>query len=251
MFAAVRFALRLNAVVATHMQYIHYALYTSYALMGWGIGVIIVVSFMLSADLEHAKKVIPRPKLEPDDGVPVPVRWMHHLHVSLRTRILRVHTLQEGEVQIKPWVMRLYYHDALIFKRLLDGTCSQADCVQTLVYFKADELQAARLQELNSGQPVVKMPRKIPDTQEGPDTRAEGLAEAAGDEGKKSEDEEAPYCPTMIHLRLFVIEVDCAMRVLHLLIYGLVLFGRYMQIMNDSAPDFDCNDLITYFANSD
>ena len=54
----------------------------------------------------------------------------------------------------------------------------------------------------------------------------------------------------MIHLRLFVIELDCAMRVFHLLIYGLVLFGRYMQIYKDVAPDFDCNDLITYFANS-
>ena len=139
-------------------QYIHYALYTSYALMGWGIGVIIVVSFMLSADLEHAKKVIPRPKQDADDGIPIPVKWVHHLHVSLRTRILRVHTLQEGEVQVKPWVMRLYYHDALIFKRLLDGTANEADCVQTLVYFKAEALQAARLLELRGEGAVTGMP---------------------------------------------------------------------------------------------
>ena len=228
-------------------QYIHYALYTSYALMGWGIGVIIVVSFMLSADLEHAKKVIPRPKQDADDGIPIPVKWVHHLHVSLRTRILRVHTLQEGEVQVKPWVMRLYYHDALIFKRLLDGTANEADCVQTLVYFKAEALQAARLLELRGEGAVTGMPR-IPNTTE--ETRSEGLAEVAGTEAKVSEDEAAPYCPTMIHLRLFVIELDCAMRVFHLLIYGLVLFGRYMQIYKDVAPDFDCNDLITYFANS-
>ena len=227
-------------------QYIHYALYTSYALMGWGIGVIIVVSFMLSADLEHAKKVVPRPKQEADDGIPVPAKWVHHLHVSLRTRILRVHTLQEGEVQIKPWVMRLYYHDALIFKRLLDGTANEADCVQTLVYFKAEALQAARLLELRGEGAVTGMPR-IPET--AGETRSEGLAEAAGTEAKTSEDDAAPYCPSMIYARLFVIELDCAMRVLHLLIYGLVLFGRYMQIYKDVAPDFDCNDLITYFAN--
>ena len=87
------------------ITYIHYALYTSYALMGWGIGVVIVVSFMLSADLEHAKKVTPQRKVDDTDGgVPVRPQWRHKLHGTLRFRVLRVHTQQEGEVQVKPWV---------------------------------------------------------------------------------------------------------------------------------------------------
>ena len=158
--------------------------------------------------------------------------------------------------------MRLYYHDALIFKRLLDGTANEADCAQPLVYFRADALQAARLREMRGdGAGESSMPR-IPDTT---DVRGESVELEAARQSRGSElesdrepgteakladaDDSPPYCPSYIHLRLFVIELDCAMRVLHLLIYGLVLFGRYIQIKDDDAGDFDCSQLITYFAN--
>jgi hypothetical protein len=246
------------------ITYIHYALYTSYALMGWGIGIIIVVSFLLSADLDHAKKMSPSELKQPvattdESFTEIRRPWLHQKHLHLRNRILRVHAQQEGEVKLKPWVMRLYYHDALIFKRLLDGTASEADCTQELVYFKADEIQAGRLRELRAnGKALAATTITLRSTSLQAEGAEAAALEAAVPEPEAVSEEKAlgltgppPYCPDRIYLRLLFIEIDCAMRVLHLLIYAFVLLGRYVQIMNIAPEKFDCPDLITYFANAD
>jgi hypothetical protein len=232
--------------------------------MGWGIGIIIIVSFLLSADLDHAKKMNPSESKQPeptiDEGFAEFRRpWLHQKHLHLRNRILRVHAQQEGEVKLKPWVMRLYYHDALIFKRLLDGTASEADCTQELVYFKADEIQAGRLRELRAnGKALAATTITLRSTSLQAEGAEAAALEAAVPEPEAVSEEKAlgltgppPYCPDRIYLRLLFIEIDCAMRVLHLLIYAFVLLGRYVQIMNIAPEEFDCADLITYFANSD
>jgi len=193
-----------------------------------------------------------------DDGLHLPEpKWRHNVHKHLKQRILRVHSQQEGEVQIKPWVMRLYYHDAFIFSRLLDGTATEVDCTTPLVYFAATELQEARLRELRGEDFVLRgqgvMDQAMPTRVSSPRIPAIENAEVGG-EAKEEKGltmiDGPPYCPTFIWLRAFIIEVDCCMRYMHLGIYGFVLLGRYVQIMNDSAGTFSCDKLITYFANA-
>ena len=225
------------------ITFIHFALYTAYALMGWGIGVVILVSFCLSADLDHAKK-IRAPGAAPTAPSPGGLSHSSSMHGRLMRRVRRVAS-QEEEMRIKPWVMRLYYHDALIYRRLKEGKGTPEDCEAPLVYFHAAELQAARLLEkrgeltlaisgaLSGDDDVMEAPRR---------------SEGQGPRQSEVEREESGYCPTYIYLRIAIIEMDCAMRVLHLFIYGIVLLARYVQIMNDATGDFDCNKLVSYFA---
>ena len=211
--------------------------------MGFGIGVVIMVSFFLSVDLDHAKKVRP-------PGAPPSGNHGSTTHGRLMRRVRRV-TAQDGDMRIKPWVMRLYYHDALIYRRLKAGKGTAADCEAALVYFQATELQARRLSQKRgdtvlsaflsgelTGERGEEGAIDQPRVSEGGDALAQSevAAEVQG------------YCPTYIYLRIAVVELDCAMRVLHLFIYGIVLLARYVQIKDDATGAFDCGQLVSYFA---
>ena len=122
------------------ITYIHYALYTAYALMGWGIGLVITVSFFLSADLDAAKKIRPDAEAPPLEGKsaiePHLMKTSTFNHRHLSHNIIRVPKLSaEGEVRIKPWVMRLYYRDALVYRRMRMGRETAEDRERHLVYF--------------------------------------------------------------------------------------------------------------------
>ena len=226
------------------VTYVHFSLYTSYALMGWGIGVVILVSFVLSADLDHAKKVHP-----PDAAMAT--RASRHgasLHGRLMQRVRRV-AAQDVEVRTKSWVMRLYYHDALIFSRLKAGKGTPADCAAALVYFQAADLQEQQLRATRT-ETALAISGALPAEEDGVEAARQSQCDQAARQSH-CDAEESSYCPSFIYLRIAVIEIDCAMRVLHLLIYGIVLLARYVQIKDDATGPFDCAKLVSYFAVAD
>jgi hypothetical protein len=57
-----------------------------------------------------------------------------------------------------------------------------------------------------------------------------------------------PYCPTFVWLRMALVQIDVAMRFMHLGIYGLVLLGRYVDIIRKPDPSFSCANLVSFFA---
>lgn len=222
------------------ITFIHYALYTAYALMGWGIGLVIGVSFFLSVDLDQAKKVRPVPLEEVKAAQAEKHSSNHH---RMRHNMVRM-PKAEGEVRVKPWVMILYYKDALVFRRIKFGTATPEDRAKKLTYFPysptGEESLHATLSELSA------MPSAFTKLESGVSTPR----------ARSEEYEAAPvyleaaYCPDRIWLRMFMVELDVFMRVGHLLVYGLVLLGRWVAITSPEPDTFSCADLVSFFANT-
>ena len=253
----------------TKVTYIHAALYTCFAMMGVSITVIIAgacrlaqryrlplspflpspaVSFFLSPDIAAAVKPVrvnfgdDEPALHADDEQPgaaeprCQVSWMLSAN-SLRKKAVRHAKLFRAEENIhcKPWLMRLYYNECAIFKRIMNNTATEADLVTRLTYFA----EAPVLQRRASISTSAYLPSE--------------LGEGGPPSPRKQTPikyEDAPHLPSNIKLHVFLIELDLAMRFLVVGIYGLVILGAWGTRARMPVESFDCSELLSYFAYS-
>ena len=160
---------------------------------------------------------------------------------------------------VKHAQMRAYYAEAAIFRSILDGAPLPNDL--HLVYFP----EAARFMR-PAARASLRMQIAALDMQ---DSDNEAHSEpVTGDEAGKStparaepheppspigsdveaDPETAPYCPKYIKLRLFAIELDMLMRVLHMGIFGIVIAARYGEIMKAPVETVGCGNLADFFA---
>ena len=227
------------------VTFIHSALFTCYGLLGVGLAVVIAVSFFLSHDIMAAMK--PRGEVaQPEDStLPFVGRFRGCLPKSmitrapsrLRKKAMKLSTIfaEDEGIQCKPWVMRLYYHECTVYKRLLAGTATSADCGETMVYFRhAAAMQAARLRVLGEGQEGGSLESADVVMAEG-----EGVEEAAN-----------VHLPANIPLRLFLTELDLSMRYLVIGVYFAVMLVEWKTRQVVQEVPFRCSDLVSYFADT-
>jgi hypothetical protein len=211
-------------------------LYTSYALMGFGIASIIVVSFGLALDVEAVKLLnVPREALPADASPSKRKLW----------KLLR--SLPGGQPNgVKHWMLRLYYDEAVTFRRLLNGGDGDTD----LLFFPdAAEVVAARSVRGN----VAPMSSSM-SAASAVDSRGVALARSEDEvylEAPRCAELEKPlkpYCPKRIWLRRLIVDFDLFMRVGHLGVFALVLLSRYVAIMRIEKERVTCDNLLDFFA---
>lgn len=240
----------------TKTTFIHSALYACYGMMGISIVVIIVVSFFLSPDIAAAVKPLRTieengtqldEEVAPETKQGCGLSWRMSAE-QLRRKALRHSKLfrTEENIHCKPWVMRLYYQECAIFKRIMNDTATTADLETHLTYFA----QEPALQRASS----VLLPHKAPGGGEGeapsrPSPRMSTLLSfGLGPSQPKKEPEDAPHLPKHLRLHQFLIELDLAMRFLVIGIYALVLLGGWGMRASIPMETFDCSKLVSYYA---
>ena len=157
----------------------------------------------------------------------------------------------EENIHCKPWLMRLYYQECAIFKRLMAGTGTDADIAVRLSYFE----EAPALQKR------AKLLKNAKATQRTTVSLSERLGlqriAALSDPGEEAESPpdlpsfvRPPHLPGHIWLHIALIEFDLAMRFLIVGVYALVLLGAWRSREDVPADAFSCGELISYFADT-
>jgi hypothetical protein len=246
------------------VTFLHYALYTSYTLMGFGVFFVVTVSYGLSTDFAAARKV-------GRDGKPSPA-YTRRISMSSggggggmmsRLRMMRVGT--EG---VQHWRMRIYYNEALQFRRLLKGNVSDDEEIPELLYFPG---AAAYISSQRAGSPKEAHARSSSRmTTSFRDAEANNRADKSSLESWADAHEEMPsaddahdggyglqritpdpvewpYCPKFIWLRRFLVEFDLFMRFGHLFIFCFVLLVRYCMIANMEDETVSCSNLADFY----
>lgn len=218
----------------TSVTYIHHALYTSYALMGFGIFYIVAVSHGLAHDFAAARRVDPAGK-----------------SLSFRRRglssgpSLRLHKAPTGHEGMQHWRMRAFYAEAQIFRRMLDTTKKPGaveEPMPDLIYFPkaAAYVRRSRTRHI-AASARISIPRDDFMMHDGDDVSESELDDAF------LEHEEKPYCPRNVWFRRVLVEFDLFMRVGHLFVYCMVLAARYFEIMAMPDEAVNCGNLTAFY----
>ena len=240
----------------TSVTYLHYGLYTSYALMGFGVFHIVVVSHGLANDFAAARRL----NASPGDAAAINASCRSlGGGSSLMSRLRMSATGHEG---VQHWRMRLFYAEATIFRRMLDGKVPADAPIPELLYFPTaaayvrssrDNAAGARIATPFAAPHADFKARKDSVDDHVADTEQQAAAGAAGEEDYGHIIEEAvdhatrPYCPRFILLRRMLIEFDFFMRVGHLFIYCLVLAARYFEITSQPQETITCYNLTNFY----
>ena len=236
------------------ITYVHCALYTSYALMGFGVFYIVVVAVALSEDIDAAK-------LLTNDGMSEDM-LARVQHARKRRHAKRVLQLPGGKVEgVKHWMMRLYYDESAEFARILAGGAPGDD----LIFYPA----APSVARASSHRPpeswdkeaagggdtgqrkdnVQQFAEAEEGSKRGGRLSAGGSGAIAGSvDGTVDGLKDAVKCPEYIWLRSAVIELDLFMRFGHLAIFGAVLLFRYAAIKSMPDQSVTCDNLLDFFA---
>ena len=246
----------------TSVTYLHYALYTSYALMGFGVFYIVAVSHGLANDLAAARRL----NALPGDAAAKNASCRRlGGGSSLMSRLRMVATGHEG---VQHWRMRLFYAEAAIFRRMLDGKEPADAPVPELLYFPTAAAYVRR-SRATAAAARIDTPFAAPHAdfkarKDGVDDQlgdAEQQAAAAAEDnaalGADGEDylrvfeaadrDSRPYCPRHIWLRRAMVEFDLFMRVGHLFVYCLVLAARYFEIAATPGETVTCDNLTDFY----
>ena len=245
----------------TSVTYLHYGLYTSYALMGFGVFHIVIVSHGLANDFAAARRL----SASPGDAAAKNASCRRlGGGSSLMSRLRMVGAGHEG---VQHWRMRLFYAEATIFRRLLDGKVPADSPIPELLYFPTAAMYVRRTRA-NAAVERIDTPFAAPHAdfkarKDGMDAHVADAEQqaAAGAEDNASlggEDYEhiteaaidhatRPYCPRFIWLRRLLIDFDFFMRVGHLFIYCLVLAARYFEIMATPDEAITCYNLTDFY----
>ncbi len=230
---------------------IHMALYTSYALMGFGIGFIVLVSYGLAIDIAAARRVDTHAVLAA--GAPAARRHGKRSMFHARAR-------QAGgeDTGVRHWQLRQYYREALQFAAILAGrrrSSSTDEDEVDLLYFP--EAAHYALHGLPHAEPPSARRKMVTGDMGGfpPPKQHDDDGHAAAEHGGgHSGDDGAqhapppPYCPHHIWLRRALMEVDLFMRVGHLGIFALVMGSRYFEILRAPRNAVRCDNLMDFFA---
>ena len=246
----------------TSVTYLHYALYTSYALMGFGVFYIVAVSHGLANDFAAARRL----NASPGDAAAKNASCRRlGGGSSLMSRLRIMATGHEG---VQHWRMRLFYAEATIFRRMLDGKQPAGTPVAELLYFPTaaayvrrshDNATASRISTPFVAPHADFKARKdgVDDEAGDAEQQAAAAAEALGAEGadfygeatamEQVDRDTRPYCPRFIWLRRALVEFDLFMRVGHLLVYCLVLAARYFEITAMPGETVTCYNLVDFY----
>ena len=245
----------------TSVTYLHYGLYTSYALMGFGVFHIVIVSYGLANDFAAARRL----NASPGDAAAKNASCRRlGGGSSLMSRLRMVATGHEG---VQHWRMRLFYAEATIFRRLLDGKEPADAPIPELLYFPTAAMYVRRTRANAAvermGTPFAAAHADFQARKDGVDAHvadaeqqaaagAEDNAALGGEEyGHVAEAEvdhaTRPYCPRFIWLRRALIDFDAFMRVGHLFIYCLVLAARYFEIRATPDENITCYNLTDFY----
>lgn len=238
------------------VTFIHYALYTSYSLMGFGVAYIVAVSFGLATDIEAARK-INAANLQQEQGGAVLSKPKRR-----RAHIMRMVATLNGESGVKHWQLRLYYAEAMVVRSILHG--APVPPGMDFLYFpdapsyvrkSPSSLQIAAFgdQESDSystrGSKVVGQSAEPVDPEAPADAPAPSPRARADSPGRLVEAElPLPYCPKRIWLRRGMVEWDLSMRWLHLGIFALVIASRYFELLRVPDETVACDNLTDFFA---
>ena len=246
------------------VTFLHYALYTSYALMGFGVFYIVAVSHGLANDIAAARQLHASP------GDPLARSASQRRFGGVGSLMARLRTVGTGHEGVQHWRMRMYYAEAAIFRRMLQGEDDFGD-VPVLLYFpdaasyitrrrdeaariatpfavpSADfEVRQASLHGVAAGAGADA--EAAPPAPKGSSDAAEDEHGGQGKSGAAVDRAARPYCPRLIWLRRALVELDLFMRFGHLFIYCLVLAARYFEIMAVPDETIDCTNLTDFYA---
>jgi hypothetical protein len=166
------------------VTYIHYALYTSYALMGFGIACIVLVSHGLARDIDAAK-LLNAEEAGMCEELLASSAPLGKRKARVRERLL---SLPGGTpTGVKHWMLRLYYEEAAMFRRILDGgLVDTGDCA--LIFFpEAAHYVSKHLHDSAAGCAASELPTAVM-----PNKLMRQLSALSG---------KSPRCPTNIWLR--------------------------------------------------
>jgi len=243
------------------ITFIHYALYTSYALMGFGLAFIISSSFLLKHDIKAAGRRAEDTRL-----------WMLRGFYAEAMRIRRL--IRQGLPHDKPEAFMFFHRMNDLWDKETHRTVHKE--VEHVAGNKArgeEVLNSSHLPDqlgevgtdvaADSAPPV---PHKHKEMRHGGIWRCmraatkAGLASVALDlDGDGRPEHVHPsqiitishrgvsvslFIPTMLTVRLMVVEFDNFMRVGHLLVFTVVLAARYFQLAGMDVPEPTCDTLL-------
>jgi hypothetical protein len=267
------------------VTFIHLALYTSYALMGFGMAYIVIISYGLALDIAAARKV----NMHALDGAASMRKYKRKMWKKFHARANN----GGDDAGVRHWQMRQYYSEARTFVAIVRGAPVPPD-LQLLYFPDAASFAPRRSVTAAAAAAAPAVPGSSGDTRgkaiiddiglytvsydlhhddadhdaDAHDAAGGGASEAEarpdartsmysvfsafnGDDDD-AEDPSAPplpYVPSLIWLRMAMLEFDLFMRFGHLGIFCLMIASRYFEILRMSAETRPrCDNLLEYFA---
>ena len=249
------------------VTFLHYALYTSYTLMGFGVFFVVAVSYGLTTDFAAARKIGRDGK--PSDAytrrISMSVGGQRHGGGGMLARLRMMRVGSEG---IQHWRMRIYYNEALQFRRLLKGKVSEDEEIPELLYFPgaADYISSQRAASPKEARSSSRMNTPLQDGSSDAEANNRAAEKSSLESWADAHEEmpgsddggyglaritpdpvERPYCPKYIWLRRGLIEFDLFMRFGHLFIFCFVLLVRYCMIAYMEEETVRCDNLADFY----
>ena len=211
------------------VTYIHYALYTSYALMGFGMAFIIAASFCLRHDIDAAKGDAPEVKI-----------WMLRRYYSQRI----------GGGGAAAELGDVVAHKAVADADEAVGAQAAQEGAQRAARLQQQAAASPEQPDVLATAPTGRPPRTLFGRCIGRHVVASAL-KPRGDVGAAvdnlvlaSAEEQSPV--TWPYLGRFIVELDYFMRLGHLLIFAVVIGARYFVILAMGEETPTCANLLDF-----
>ncbi len=215
------------------VTFIHMALYTSYALMGFGMVFIVVCSYGMGPDIQAARK---------GHEAAMVTSVGRHLRQHRRKTWRRMRALVAGgdDQGCKHWQALEYFAECATMRAIMDG--EEVEDTE-LVHFPNAELYAPRRAAAAAVNSAARGARKMVSDLDG-----EPAPAVDGDEEDSDAPPPPPHIPGWLRLKEAVVKLDYAMRTLHLGVFALVMACSYFTILRRPEEHVSCDNLQDFYA---